>query len=204
MPDVPVHLGARYLFTIGHSSHPVEVFLDLLRKHDIEVLVDVRSNPYSRVVSHFDSPALKDALSRTHVKYLYLGRELGGRPENPEFYDDRGHVLYFRVAESVLFQEGIERLEAGIAKYRVAIMCSEENPTGCHRRLLIGRVLTSDGYVLHHIRADGRLEVEEVVSSEPGVDGCTQRELFEAAEASRWKSIRSISPKGQRRNSSVR
>src|SRR2546422_9418700 len=102
--------GVRAVYTIGHSSHQREVFLNLLTQHAIEVLVDVRSHPSSRAVPHFNGPALKEALSVTPVKYLYLGRELGGRPSDPDFYDDTGRVLYFRLADSPLYQEGIRRL----------------------------------------------------------------------------------------------
>ena len=85
--------------------------------------------------------ALKLALQEAGIRYLYLGRELGGRPEGDEFYDDEGHVLYDRVAATCLFQEGLSRLERGIREYKVAMLCAEENPAACHRRLLVGRVL---------------------------------------------------------------
>src|SRR5437870_4228181 len=115
-------------FTVGHSNHSLHDFLALLASHAIEVLVDTRSHPYSKYVTHFNREELAAALKQAGVKYLYLGRELGGRPDEEEYFDAEGHVLYYRVAKSRLFLEGIERLEAGSRQYRVALMCSEEDP----------------------------------------------------------------------------
>jgi uncharacterized protein (DUF488 family) len=92
------------------------------------------------------------------MKYVFLGKELGGRPEGSEFYDEGGGVLYDRLAESALFLEGIDRLMEGVKGYRVAIMCGEEDPVKCHRRVLVGRVLEERGVRVKHIRGDGRVE----------------------------------------------
>ena len=132
----------RILFTIGHSNHSEEQFLDLLRSHDIEVLVDVRSQPFSQYATHFNAEPIRHSIQDAGIKYLWLGGHLGGRPDNPRFFDEDGHVLYRLVAGSSHFLQGIERLEKGMAQYRVAIMCSEEDPTDCHRHLLVARVLT--------------------------------------------------------------
>ncbi|HEX2913364.1 MAG TPA: DUF488 domain-containing protein [Chloroflexia bacterium] len=158
------------IFTIGHSNHSIEAFLELLQSHQIEVLVDIRSQPYSRYSSQFNAPELKQAIKRTDLKYLYMGKELGGRPENREFYDQAGHVLYNKVAQSTLFLSGIARLEQGIENFRVAIMCSEEDPLNCHRRLLVGRVLKERGINLAHIRGDGALQSEaDLVKPQPDI-----------------------------------
>ena len=112
------------LYTIGHSNHAPEVFLGLLARHGIEVLVDVRSQPYSRYAAHFDKPGLSALAAGAGITYLFLGQELGGRPEGAEFYDPAdGRVLYDRVAASPLFLSGLARLETGLQRYRVAIMC---------------------------------------------------------------------------------
>lgn len=184
----------RCIFTMGHSNHPLDGFISLLKAHHVEVLVDVRSHPYSKHAPHFDSQALKAGVTAAGIKYLFLGKELGGRPKGEEFYDADGHVLYARVAESPLFLEGISRLEKGIQKYRVAIMCSEENPVGCHRRLLIGRVLAERGTTVYHIRGDGRVQTEAELASEEASRSCDndQPALFATRETAPWKSIRSV------------
>ena len=131
------------LFTIGHSNTPLEHFVGLLKQHAIEVLVDVRSAPRSKYVAHFDKESLQNELPGQDIKYLYLGRQLGGRPENEAIYDDQGRALYYQMAESESFLAGIQRLESWLHGFRVAIMCCEEDPEVCHRHLLVGRVMAA-------------------------------------------------------------
>jgi len=194
------------LFSIGHSNHPAEGFADLLKKHDIEVLVDVRSHPHSRHAPQFDTSGLNALLAKAGVKYLYLGRELGGRPEGEDYYDAEGHVLYARLATSPLFLEGIDRLQKGVQTYRVALMCAEEDPLNCHRRLLIGRVLRERGIALDHIRGDGRLQTEdELLRTQPRQRPASeQTDLFHAAQEVAWRSTRSVSRRNQPPSSSER
>ncbi len=184
------------IFTIGHSNHPLEAFLDLLRLHRVEVLVDVRSQPYSRYAPQYIRRNLESAIKATQMRYLFLGKELGGRPDGDAFYDDAGHVDYSAVEQAAFFKEGIARLGNGLRKYRVAIMCSEEDPSGCHRRLLVGRVLAERGVALLHIRADGRIDREEKVRDERMQEDDGRLALFPDLEATErtWKSIRSVLP----------
>jgi uncharacterized protein (DUF488 family) len=183
--------AAPCLFTVGHSNHALEVFVALLKRHEIQVLADIRSSPYSRYVTHFDREVLEDAVKQAGVNYLYLGKELGGRPDGAEFYDAEGHVLYYRLAEAPLFLDGIKRLEAGVRRYRVAVMCSEENPCVCHRHLLVGRVISRRGVAIEHIRGDGAL-VPNAALQEAGF---VQPTLFDPPEETTWKSLRSVLPK---------
>jgi len=194
------------LYSIGHSNHALETFLQLLRQHRIEVLVDARSHPYSKFAPHFDAPSLKQAVIGAGIKYLFMGKELGGRPDGDEFYDAEGHVLYWRVAQSMLFRDGIGRLETGITKYRVALMCSEENPSACHRRLLVGRVLTTHGVQLEHIRGDGSIQTEAEIEAEEQ-RGCAEGQIGffnEPHQEKAWRSIQSVLQRGRRQTSSER
>jgi len=189
------------VFTIGHSNHALEHFLELLKIHSVQTIVDARSYPYSDYCPQFDREAFKRSLTEAGFAYVDLGRELGGRPEEDEFYDAQDHVLYDKVAASALFRDGLARLQTGIAKYSIAVLCSEENPAVCHRALLVGRVLSERGFVVEHIRGDGRIQTEsELVSSmKDGSDA--QIALFADAEVSKWKSIPSVSRKKRQSNS---
>lgn len=192
----------RTIFTIGHSNHPAEKFLDLLRRVGVQVVADVRTSPYCAYATHFNKEPLDAALAAAGVKYLFLGDALGGRPDAEEFYDDEGRVRYDRLAASAAFRGGIQRLLTGIAAYRVALMCGEEDPTGCHRRLLIGRVLGQQGVRVLHLRGDGRLETEEEVARQEALAKTGgQKTLFDVEDTA-WKSIRSVSPKRPRPSSS--
>ncbi|MGA2349025.1 MAG: DUF488 domain-containing protein [Terracidiphilus sp.] len=183
-------------FTIGHSNHDFEVWLGLLRQHAIEVVVDVRSSPYSKYVPQFDKELMQRSLENTEIRYLFLGAELGGRPANPAYYDGKGRVLYGRLCEDENFQAAIVRLESGMERFRVALVCGEEDPAHCHRRLLIGRVLSERGHTMRHIRGDGRLESDETVAEEarkPLVG--SQPALFAELDEDQWRSTASVLPK---------
>ena len=187
---------AATIWTIGHSNHPLEAFLDLLARHRIDVLIDVRSSPYSRYASQFNRESIHPALQHRGIRYLYLGDLLGGRAEDPRFYDDQGRVLYGALAESPGFRQGIQRLLERLAQSRAAILCGEEDPTDCHRRLLIGRVLQDRGVRVIHLRGDGRAQTEaELAAEEKFRKTRGQLNLFETEEPGEWKSTQSVLPK---------
>lgn len=148
------------IFTVGHSNQTMERFISLLKKHHIDVIVDVRSHPFSKYSTQFDHDAIKPELEKAGLKYLYLGKELGGMPRDEKYKTSDGHADYVKLAKSQPFQSGITRLLNGNLKFRVALMCGEENPSSCHRRHLIGTALLAHGIELKHIRGDGRLDLE--------------------------------------------
>lgn len=188
----------RRILTVGHSNHSLEHFVEILRRNAVEVVAEVRSYPYSNYSPQFDREPLKQALAKQGIKYADLGKELGGRPEGAEFYDQDGHVRYDQVAEAPFFQAGLERLEEGAARYAVALLCSEEDPTVCHRALLVGRVLRGRGYQVEHIRGDGRLQPD--AEAFPPAEN-TQGSLFDYAKDPAWKSIPSVLPKRKPKSS---
>jgi len=96
-----------------------------------------------------------------NIRYVYMGDLIGGKPKDREYYDRGGYVMYDQLADSTSFQTGISRLMKGIALYQVALMCSEEDPTDCHRRLLIGRVLRERRVEILHIRKGGIVKTEK-------------------------------------------
>ncbi|MBN1919077.1 MAG: DUF488 domain-containing protein [Verrucomicrobia bacterium] len=184
------------IFTIGHSNHEPEAFAALLEQHGVQVVADVRSQPYSAYAQHFSKGHIEGLLRAHGIKYLFLGDVLGGRPEGDEFYDDAQRVLYDRVAGSEPFRQGIERLLDGIRAYTVALLCGEEDPAECHRRLLVGRVLRERGVEVLHIRGDGRVESEhDVCRDEESRRTGGQMQLFDTGEAEAWRSTRSVSPR---------
>src|SRR2546421_118491 len=87
------------VLTIGHSTHPQEHFMELLRRHDVTALCDVRSKPYSRMNPQFNREELGQALSAHGIAYRFLGKELGARSDNPACYEG-GKVQYARLAET--------------------------------------------------------------------------------------------------------
>jgi hypothetical protein len=183
------------IYTIGHSNHSLEHFLKLLRDSGTQAVADVRSPPYSRYCPHFSREPLQRALQVTAIPYVVLGEELGGRPKGAEFYDEEGHVRFSLVAKTDLFLAGLERLERGAAKQRIAVLCSEENPEHCHRHHLVGRALLNHGIKVEHIRGDGRIESAEsprravgAVQRQLRLDGLLDPFAPAANEEQEWKS----------------
>src|ERR1700677_1943657 len=163
------------IWTIGHSNHTFEHFAKLLQTEGIEVVVDVRSYPYSRIAPHFNREELGSAMAERGVCYLFFGEEPRGRPSREADYDEDGHARYDRMAEQPGFQMAVQRLLRGARERRVALLCSEGQPGECHRRLLVGKVLADRGAELRHILPNGVIHQEDSVALGSG-DG--QESLF--------------------------
>lgn len=190
----PVRAGDPALLSIGHSTHPIEAFVGLLRGHAAESVADVRTTPFSRFNHQFNRKSLERDLHASGIRYLFLGEELGGRPDGDRFYDQEGHVLYGRLAVRPRFQSGLSRLVEWAARSRVAVMCSEENPAGCHRFLLVTRVLHDRGIEVAHIRGDGSTQRTEDMDAFQGwSDPVYERmSLFDGTVRSSWRSTRPV------------
>ena len=133
-------------------------FLNLLRPSDITLLIDVRSRPQSARFPHFDRIELEQALPTAGIRYLFLGDELGGRPDDPKVYRSDGLVDYRARRKSFGFRTGIERIQLELEKNDIALMCAEEDPITCHRFLMICPELTPLGIDPNHIRKGGVIE----------------------------------------------
>ncbi|QBQ53354.1 DUF488 family protein [Nitrosococcus wardiae] len=152
------------VYTIGHSNHEMAAFIGLLRRHAITALGDVRSYPYSRYVPQYSRELLKATLASSDIAYVFLGKELGARSNNPACYR-QGKVQYNRLAKEPLFAEGVKRIMQGIERYRIALMCAEKDPIECHRALLVARKLSEIGIPINHIHADGSVETHQAIES---------------------------------------
>ena len=150
--------GHSMIYTVGHSNHPIEQFLSLLTRHGITALADVRSTPYSRFNPQFRREPLQQSLAAVGIQYVFLGEELGARSQDPSCYDADGRVSYARLARTVLFRQGVERLKTGMGDFRISIMCAEREPLECHRTILVSRELVHEGIEVRHILGDGSLE----------------------------------------------
>ena len=145
------------VLTIGHSTHPVERFIDLLQRRGVTAVADVRAAPYSRFNPQFNRETLVGSLDARGIAYVFLGRELGGRSEDPVVYDD-GRISYERLGGTRSFREGLDRVARGATGHRIALMCAEKEPLECHRCLLVAPALEARGVSVVHIRSDGGLE----------------------------------------------
>jgi uncharacterized protein (DUF488 family) len=110
--------------------------------------------PYSKYTPQFNKELLVASLLKAGIRYQFMGDSLGGRPPEPDLYDDEGHVLYSELAKNFRFKSGVEQLCIAAEKESIAMMCSEESPQNCHRRLLISRVLSEQGVETLHVRGN--------------------------------------------------
>jgi len=137
------------LWTIGHSNRSKEAFLDLLNDHCVEVLVDVRSFPTSKI-EHFKREDMTRWLPEHEIEYVWLGKELGG-------YRRGGYKAHMKTS---LFLEGIKKLLDIAVQKRTCIMCMEPNPKYCHRRFISAH-LERKGEKVTHIVAKGQTSLNQ-------------------------------------------
>jgi uncharacterized protein (DUF488 family) len=159
------------LFTIGHSNHKLEHFLENLIKNEIRVLVDVRSIPNSRFSPQFNKKRLSQTLADYGIEYVYMGDVLGGRPQDETVYRSgkvpktwaqvSKEIDYDKIRQKEWYQEGIEHLLMLAYEAKTVVMCAEEDPDQCHRKHLIAQSLLEYIGILH-IRGDGSMEKDEI------------------------------------------
>lgn len=185
-------MEARPLYSIGHGTRPLEVFLGLLKEHGIEYLIDVRTRPYSRFNPQYNRMALEHSLGAVGIRYVFMGDTLGGRPEDPSCYTPDGRADYSVMRTKDFFLAGMERLIKAREMVRaVAMMCSESKPCECHRTRLIGQALAQANVPVVHIDERGALSTQELVVSEMN-KGIQQVDLFSSPAFS--TSIKRIRP----------
>lgn len=132
------------VWTIGHSNQSINDFLEVLKEHEIKVLVDVRRFPTSKI-EHFKREHMEKWLLENGINYIWLGEELGG-------YRKGGYKAYM---ETCSFRKGIEKLLAIASEKRTCIMCMEVYPKYCHRRF-ISSYLEKLGIEVIHIISKGQ------------------------------------------------
>ena len=156
---------ANTIFTIGHSNHTWETFAALLKRHAVQVLVDTRTTPKSRYAPYAALSSLPSLLDGEGMRYAYLGDALGGKPSDASSYDAKGRPDYGEMRKQESFQAGMDELVKLGGEATVALMCAEEDPSRCHRRLLIEPALLERGLEVRHIRGDGSVQGSEQLAN---------------------------------------
>jgi len=169
------------IFTIGHSTHPIECFIELLRGGRIEAVADVRRFPGSRRNPQFGAQALQRALSEPGIGYVPFGETLGGRRSAPRVPRDArlpdnsawrnaSFRAYADHMSSPEFAGGLAALEELAGETPTAIMCAEAHPSRCHRQL-IADLLTVRGWEVVHLLADGHRAAHALTPHAAVADG---------------------------------
>jgi uncharacterized protein (DUF488 family) len=142
------------IYTIGHGDGSFADLEARLRRHRIQTIVDVRSQPYSRHAPDFVKAELEAIAAEAGYGYRWLGDHLGGRPDDPALQTDDG-VDGSKVVASATFRSGLEELLALSAGSRVALLCAELDHRHCHRTTWIAAELDRMGTSVRHITASG-------------------------------------------------
>lgn len=167
------------LYSIGHGHKSAEEFVNELKSFGIEYLIDVRSSPYSKWAPDFNRGTIENWLAKAGIKYGYMGDVIGGRPLNDACYDDHGFFDYKKMAMEPTFEKGILRLvNANKQQFKVAVMCSESEPSECHRSKLIGRELyfTYD-LKMTHITGIGQSKSQETIMQDLTKNGWNPQQM---------------------------
>jgi uncharacterized protein (DUF488 family) len=155
----PVPRAAAVL-TIGHSTRPIEVFVELLQRHDVALLADVRRFPGSRTQPQFGGDALAASLRAAGIGYQWFEALGGRRRPRPDSHNTRWRNVSFRgyadYMETPAFATAFDRLTARADTERTAIMCAELLWWRCHRAL-VSDALQAGGRPVSHIGPDGAL-----------------------------------------------
>lgn len=167
-------LSEKLIWTVGHSTHALDEFVDMVRSFTIELIVDIRNYPGSRRYPHFNKESLEKHLPLKGINYIHI-RELGGRRKplkdsvnttwkNSAF---RGYADFM---DSEEFKYGIQTLQATASMKRTAYMCSEAVWWSCHRSL-VSDFLKINGWKVMHIMGISKQQEHPYTSAARIVNG---------------------------------
>jgi len=153
------------LYTVGHSTHPIDYFLELLKHYNVNCVVDVRSLAASRFNPQYNKKSLTTSLNDHHIVYLHLGDEFGARQTDPNVLDNEGRVDFEKIRSTDKFRQGIQQIWSGVEKgYTIALMCSESDPLHCHRFIMISPALGD--FEIRHILKDKSIVSQHQLENE--------------------------------------
>ena len=149
------------IYTLGHSNYPFDKFIEILKKYDINCVVDIRSTPYSKYNTQYNKEFLHETLKNLGYTYIYMADEFGAKRKTKVSYNDKGYADFDKVILEDEFKRGIERLKVGCAKnYKIVLLGAMQEPIRCHRAILLGKELIKAGFDVKHIMHEGDLKVQ--------------------------------------------
>ena len=149
------------IYTLGHSNYPFDKFIEILKKYDINCVVDIRSTPYSKYNTQYNKEFLHETLKNLGYTYIYMADEFGENRKTKVSYNDEGYADFDKVILEDEFKRGIERLKVGCAKnYKIVLLGAMQEPIRCHRAILLGKELIKAGFDVKHIMHEGDLKVQ--------------------------------------------
>ena len=150
------------IYTVGHSNHTLEFFIDLVKEFKVNLIIDVRSVAASKYNPQFNKMNLENALNASGIKYRHFEEEFGARQRDPDLLDEDGQVDFEKVRKFWLFKNGVEKLWKGVNHgATISLMCSEGEPADCHRFSMVAIELEKEGFDVRHIMKDKTLKTNK-------------------------------------------
>lgn len=154
------------IFTVGHSQHKVDYFIEMLETYNVNYLIDVRSMPFSQYATNYNKDILNDSLISHNINYVFMGEYFGARPNNYNLYSKKGYLDFDMMKRSKMFLTGVDNVLKGIEQgNRIALMCTEKDPIECHRTILVGNAFYERGIEVEHILANNTLQNHNELNS---------------------------------------
>ena len=153
------------LYTIGHSQHDINYFISMLKRYNVNYVLDVRSIPYSKYAEQYNRENFEKSIQDEGLKYFFMGKFFGARPNEKELYCDEGYLDFERVRKSNRFIKGFDNVMLGLERgNNIALMCSEKDPIDCHRAIMVARAFDLAGTEVSHIMEDGNLQKQNTLN----------------------------------------
>ena len=150
------------IFAIGHSNYPYDKLINMIKKYDINCVVDIRETPYSKYNIQYNKEAFNESLRNSGFLYIYMGKEFGAKRTNKDVYTQEGYADFEKVAKEDIFLNGIERLKKGCQMgYRIVLLGAMQEPIRCHRSIMLGKYLNEKGFDVKYIMHEGNLAYQE-------------------------------------------
>ncbi len=148
------------IYTIGYSGFDINTFISVLKNYNINVLIDVRSNPNSKFYEQFNKNNIGAELKASGIIYRNYRDEFGARQLNQEFYSE-GYLNFHVFSNSNIFKSGVKKIIDGInSGYSFVLMCAEKDPANCHRNIMVARKFHDMGYEVKNLLLDGTYELQ--------------------------------------------
>lgn len=147
------------IYTLGHSNYPFDKLIEILKKYNINCVVDIRAIPYSKYNTQYNKELFQENLKKLGYTYIYMADEFGAKRKTRESYNDEGYADFERVILEDDFKKGVQRLKVGCDKgYKIVLLAAMQEPIRCPRAILVGRELVKEGFNVKHIMHEGDLK----------------------------------------------
>lgn len=155
------------VYTIGYSGFSIDNFIATLKKHNIMLVIDVRSYPYSNHFPEYNKDTLEIYLKTHRIYYRNYANEFGARQTDRKYYCKEGYLDFEAFSSSEPFLNGVKKLCNSMEQnYTFALLCAEKDPICCHRTILVARAFFERGYNVVHLLANGKTVTQQEINAQ--------------------------------------